>query len=154
MNARPCLRWIADLPKRKFLLLLLLILSTLSWAANEGRIARSWFTTAIEDREPVDRVVVLDNSHDTLYFFTDVRHMEGHSITHSWEYNGQVISKKTFEIKGPRWRVYSKKELDPSMTGKWSVVIRDERGWPLTVAIFEYVDKAEGGKSMILPLSE
>jgi len=140
---------------KKWLLPLLALFSLgVASAASTGSISRSQFTTQINDREPVDQVVVLDNSISTLYFFTDVRHMEGQTITHSWEYNGQVISKKQFKIKGARWRVYSQKDLDPSMTGKWTVVIRDERGWPLTVAVFRYVDSESGEKSMILPLAE
>ncbi len=140
---------------KKWLLPLLALFSlTAVHAASKGSIARSQFTTHIDDREPVDQVVVLDNSVTSLYFFTDVRHMEGQIITHSWEYNGQVISKKQFKIKGARWRVYSQKDLDPSMTGKWTVVIRDDRGWPLTVAVFRYVDSDSGEKSMILPLAE
>lgn len=143
------------LMNKKWLLLLFLLFSIISaYAANNGSVARSQFTTRIEDREPVDQVVVLDNGITTLYFFTDVRHMEGQTVTHSWEYEGQLISKKEFTIKGPRWRVYSKKELDPSMTGKWTVILRDDRGWPLSVAVFRYVDQALGEKSMILPLSK
>ena len=140
--------------KKWLLSLLVLLCVTTADAASKGSIARSQFTTQIDDREPVDQVVVLDNSVTTLYFFTDVRHMEGQTITHSWEYNGQVISKKQFKIKGARWRVYSQKELDPSMTGKWTVVIRDDRGWPLMVSVFRYVDSESGKESMILPLTD
>ena len=140
--------------KKYLQLLFLLCLASPVFAANKGSIARAQFTTKIEDREPVDQVAVIDNSVTTLYFFADVRHMEGHSVTHSWEYNGQVISKKTFEVKGPRWRVYSKKELDPSMTGTWTVIVRDENGWPLMVVVFRYVDSASGEENIILPLAD
>lgn len=145
---------INNFKNKKSVLLVLLFLITPIYATSNENIARSQFTTDIDDREPVDQVMVLDNSVTTVYFFTDVRGLEGQSVTHSWEYDGQVISKKEFKVKGPRWRVYSQKELDPSMTGKWTVIIRDDRGWPLTVAVFRYVDSASGEKSMILPLSE
>ncbi len=140
--------------KKWLLLLFLLCLLSPVFAANKGNIARAQFTTKIEDREPVDQVVVIDNSITTLYFFADVRHMEGRAVTHSWEYDCQVISKKTFTIKGPRWRIYSQKELLPSMTGKWTVVVRDDRGWPLTAVVFRYVDRASGEENIILPLAE
>ena len=143
------------LSNKKWLLLLFsLCLLSPVFAANKGNIARAQFTTKIEDREPVDQVAVLDNSITTLYFFADVRHMEGRTVTHSWEYDGQVISKKTFTIKGPRWRIYSQKELLPSMTGKWTVIVRDDSGWPLTAAVFRYVDSASGEENIILPLAE
>ncbi len=143
-----------DLSINKWLLLFALFSLMPVYAADTGSIARSQFTTRIEDREPVDRVLVLNNNITTLYFFTDVRHMEGRTVTHIWEYNDQVIAKKQFNIKGPRWRVFSQKELDPSMTGEWTVIIKDDRGWPLAVSVFRYVDSESGEKTAILPLSK
>ncbi len=139
---------------KKCLLLFALFFIAPVYAANNGNIARAQFTTRIEDREPVDQVLVLNNNVTNLYFFTDVRNMEGRTITHIWEYNGQVIAKKQFSIKGPRWRVFSQKELDPSMTGKWTVIVKDDRGWPLTISIFRYVDSEAGEQTMILPWSK
>ncbi len=137
----------------KICLLLIAVFSiTPVYAENNGSIARSQFTTRIEDREPVDQVLVLNNNITTVYFFTDVRHMEGRTVTHVWEYNGHVIAKKRFSIKGPRWRVFSQKELDPSMTGIWTVIVKNDRGWPLAVSIFRYVDSKSGEKTKILPL--
>ncbi len=142
------------LSDKKWLLLVVLFFMTPVYAANNGSIARAQFTTRIEDREPVDQVLVLNNNITTLYFFTDVRNMEGRTITHIWEYKGQVMAKKQFSIKGPRWRVFSQKELDPSMTGKWTVIVKDDRGWPLAVSIFRYVDSESGEKTAILPVSK
>ncbi|HEB57027.1 MAG TPA: DUF2914 domain-containing protein [Gammaproteobacteria bacterium] len=137
---------------KKWLLLFALCSMAPVYAANNGTVARSQFTTRIENREPVDQVLVLNNDITTLYFFTDVRNMEGRTVTHIWEYNGQVIAMKQFSIKGPRWRVFSQKELDPSMTGEWTVIIKDDRGWPLAVSVFRYVDSESGKKNIILPL--
>lgn len=142
------------LSDKKWLLLFALFSIAPVYAANKATVARSQFTTRIEDREPVDQVLVLNNDVTTLYFFTDVRNMEGRTVTHIWEYNGQAIARKQFSIKGPRWRVFSKKELDPSMTGKWTVIVKDDRGWPLTISVFRYVDSKSGEKTMILPLSK
>jgi len=137
--------------KSWFLLLLLFFIAPV-YAENKGSIARAQFTTEIQNREPVDQVLAIKNDITTVYFFTDVRHMEGRTVTHNWEYNGQIIAKKKFKIKGPRWRIFSKKELQPSMTGKWTVIVRDDQGWPLTVSIFHYLDSQSGEKNMILPL--
>lgn len=73
----------------------------------------------------------------SLYYFTDLRNLEGRTVLHRWEYEGQVISEIPFEVKGPRWRVFSKKVLDPAMTGKWTVVVVDQSGWPIHASIFE-----------------
>lgn len=105
---------------------------------TDAGVARASFTTEIVAREPVDQVVTLPNSYSEVYYFTDLRNLEGRTITHQWEFEGQVISKVNFEVAGPRWRVHSKKTLDPSMTGKWTVMVLDESGWPLHASMFQY----------------
>jgi hypothetical protein len=110
---------------------------------SDGSVARAAFTTAIVDREPADQVVTLDNSVTKVFFFTDLRHLEGRTVTHRWEYNGQVVSEVPFEVGGPRWRVNSFKELDPTMLGKWTVLVVDQSGWPLYAADFLYRQKSD-----------
>jgi len=120
---------------------------------HEGSVARAVFTTAIADREPTDRVLVLSSTVDEVYFFTDVRHMEGRKIVHRWEYEGRTIQEVPFEIKGPRWRVYSRKSMAGANVGKWRVIVTDAAGWPLKAGVFEYVaPNADGTEaSVILP---
>ncbi len=106
--------------------------------APDAGVARAQFTTAIVDREPVDRVVVLQAPLDTVYFFTELRHLEGRTVVHRWEYRGEVQSQVSFQVKGPRWRVFSKKRIKPGQPGEWSVTVLDSSGWPLAVELFRY----------------
>lgn len=121
--------------------------------AGKRRVVRGIFTTDIENREPVDQVLVLTNDHDVIYFFTDLRHFEGETVTHRWEYENNLVSEKKFEVGGPRWRVYSRKQLNPRMTGRWSVVVTDGKGWPIYAAMFDYVDKnrAQASSAILAP---
>ncbi|MCU7796145.1 MAG: DUF2914 domain-containing protein [Candidatus Thiodiazotropha sp. (ex Semelilucina semeliformis)] len=98
--------------------------------------ARALFTTGIVNREPVDQVVSLDAYQGDIYFFTDLRNLEGRSVTHRWEFEGQFMGQIDFAVGGPRWRVYSKKTLNPGVSGKWTVLVLDESGWPLHASIF------------------
>ena len=107
-------------------------------AAADARIARAQFTTSIVNREPVDRVLVVSPPVEELYFFTDIRHMEGDTATHSWRYGGELISKVSFDVGGPRWRVYSKVRLEPYQFGDWSVTVTDGSGWPLYTEMFRF----------------
>lgn len=141
------------------LVLILAGRSPVSHAADEickpatGKVARAMFTTMIDNREPVNRVLILENKTRDLYFFTDLRHMQGQTITHRWEYEGRVVDKKTFDVKGPRWRVYSRHQLDRKMLGRWTVVVTDESGCPLKAVIFQYVQSdGDGRGSAIIDL--
>jgi len=111
-------------------------------------VARAQFTSAIRNREPVDQLVVATPRIKEVYFFTDLRHLEGRTVTHRWEYQGKVISRVPFKVRGPRWRVNSKKEIDPDQIGEWSVTVVDESGWPLYTEMFRY----ENGSPVLLPV--
>ena len=102
------------------------------------RVMRAQFTTAIDNREPVDQLVVLSPPQVEVFFFTELGNLEGRTVTHHWEYQGQVVSRVPFEVKGPRWRVNSKYILEPDQFGEWSVTVIDESGWPLYTELFRY----------------
>ena len=104
----------------------------------DWRVVRAQFATAIDEREPVDQVVVLSPPQEEVFFFSELRNLEGRTVTHRWEYQGQVVSRVPFEVKGPRWRVYSKYSLEPDRFGEWSVTVVDESGWPLYTELFRY----------------
>jgi len=118
--------------------------SFVSFAAKttipKGNIARAFFSTAIVNKEPVNRLLV-GSELEKIYFFTDIRNMEGQTIYHRWEYKDKVISKKKFDVKKSSWRVFSSYKIKPNMTGKWTVVVTDERGWPLKAVIFHFVKR-------------
>lgn len=102
------------------------------------KVARAQFTTAIDNREPVDQVVLLVAPQDEIFFFTDLRHLQGRKVQHRWSYQGQVVSRVPFEVEGERWRVYSRMRIHPEQTGEWSVTVFDESGWPLHTELFRY----------------
>jgi len=106
--------------------------------ARNEYVARATFTTAIVNREPVDRVLVLAPPVTEIYFFTDLRNLKGRTVTHRWRYRGEVVSQVPFAVEGDRWRVYSKKLLPPDSFGEWSVTVSDDAGLPLYVELFRY----------------
>lgn len=95
--------------------------------ASDGHVARATFTSAIEDREPVDRLVRLESESESepghVYFFTELRDMTGQIARHRWQYNDQIVAEKTFEIKGPRWRVWSGRPFEMNHVGVWKVSV-------------------------------
>lgn len=102
----------------------------------DAYVARAIFTTGVVNREPVDQVVSLDPEQQSIYFFTDLRNLQGRIVKHRWEFEGQFMGEIEFRVGGPRWRVYSKKTLNPGVSGKWTVLVLDESGWPLHASMF------------------
>jgi hypothetical protein len=91
--------------------------------AKEGEVARAAFAQAIEDREPMGEIEHLPEGADEVYYFTELRGLEGQTVTHRWLYQGEVKAEVSFEVGGPRWRVYSSKDLLPDWTGDWTVEV-------------------------------
>ena len=97
-------------------------------APASDAVVRAVFTTAVADREPADQITSLKNDVPQVYFYTELIDLEGQSVTHKWEYAGEVKAEVRFDVKAPRWRVWSSKKLDPSWTGEWTVSVVDGSG--------------------------
>ena len=93
-----------------------------------GPLARALFTTAIEAREPVDRIDSLATSAERVYFFTDIVGLQGQTVIHRWTYNDEVKAEVPIKVRSPRWRAYSSKKLLPGWTGDWKVEVVDTSG--------------------------
>lgn len=114
----------------------------------EAKVARAQFTNGISNREPVDQIVILTAPANEIYFFTDIRNMEGRVAVHNWEYRGKVMSIVPFQVGGQRWRVYSKMVIEPDQAGEWSVMVVDqETDWPLYSELFRYEVPADFPRS-------
>jgi hypothetical protein len=112
--------------------------------AVSGEVARAMFATEIVDREPVDAIDSLTTGADRVFFFTELRDFGGTTVTHRWEWNGEVMAEVPFDVGGPRWRVYSTKSLQPGWVGTWTVTVLDPSGTVLETRSLEYRPAAEG----------
>ncbi len=128
--------------KRYTLLALLMLLSPLQ-NLIAGEVARAQFTSAIEAREPVDEITVLSNNVNKVYFFSELRNLQGETVTHRWIYAGKLMAEVSFNVGGPRWRVNSSKTLLPGWTGKWSVAVVDGTGAILSEDSFQYIEAVQ-----------
>ena len=73
---------------------------------------RAKFTSGIENREPVDEMLIITKDEGRVSFFTEIKERAGETIVHVWK-NGDVeFFKKSFDVKGPRWRVWSSVSTD------------------------------------------
>lgn len=92
-------------------------------AAPQGPSVLAQFTTGVENREPIDQVSFVENEARKIFFFTDLRGLEGRTVIHRWVYGGNVVAEVSFDVRGPRWRVWSSKDLMPDWIGDWTVEI-------------------------------
>ena len=119
-----------------------LLLSAHVQSAETG-VSRSVFTSAIENKEPVSELKTISNDIGNVYFFTELRGLSGHTITHRWEYNNKILAEVPFKIAANRWRTWSSKSILPSWTGTWTVSVLDVGGNIIEQNEFEYVKKAQ-----------
>jgi len=103
-----------------------------------GTVYRKAFTSAISNREPVDRLETVTDPVAPIYFFTDLRGFSGQVITHQWWYGDQLMAEVQFKVKGPRWRVWSSKNIPPSWTGQWRVTVVDSGGDVIDEGVLHY----------------
>ncbi len=98
-----------------------------AWSADPA-VSRAQFTSAVLDREPTDDLTAINPGSEKIFFFTELRNMDGTSITHRWSLNGAVMAEVSFKVRASRWRVYSSKTLLPEWRGEWVVDVLDENG--------------------------
>jgi hypothetical protein len=96
------------------------------------------FTTGVENREPVDQVTFVENGAAKIYFFSDLRNLEDQVVTHRWSYQGETVARVDFQVRGPRWRVWSTKELRADLIGDWTVEIVTESGEVIAAETFTH----------------
>lgn len=110
--------------------------------APAGTVARAVVTHGVEDREPIDDVTSVGSDTRLLFFFTDLRDLAGTNVVHQWKRGDETMAEVAFHVGGPRWRVWSTKNFDPSWTGAWSVQVVNEDGDVLARRDFSYVTVA------------
>lgn len=126
----------------KFIVTSLMFFITCSAYAEDG-VSRAVITSAIEEREPVDQLKELANDQTKVYFFTEIKGMKGHALTHRWQQGEKVQAEIKFEIGGDRWRVWSSKNLNESWLGEWTVSVIDAGENIITQQKFNYIEAAE-----------
>jgi len=122
------------------LLALLIVAITPLSVVNAGEVARAQFTSAIEQREPVDEITILSNNINKIHFFSELRDLQDQTVTHRWMFAGKVMAEVSFNVGGPRWRVNSSKTLLPGWVGDWVVAVVDGSGNVVAEYSLQYVE--------------
>jgi hypothetical protein len=104
-------------------------------------VARAVLTYDINNKEPageIAKVVSVAGKKPTwVYYFTELKSMNGSKVYHEWLKNGVLDSKKELIISGDAWRTSSRKLLADSEKGNWTVRLIDEQGQLLNEKSFK-----------------
>lgn len=123
---------------KKVLVTIVSMAALIAFSAVQAEVARSIITSGVEDREPVSDLEQVPASHEQIFFFTELRDMTDRSVTHIWKYNNEVMAEVPFNVGGPRWRVWSSKQMLPGWTGEWQVEVVDDTGAVIVQKTFTY----------------
>ncbi|WP_411727653.1 DUF2914 domain-containing protein [Methyloglobulus sp.] len=93
-------------------------------------VARSQLTSEIEKNEPVDslKLPLKIGKKETLwiYYFVELKGMEGKTVYHEWWLNGNLVSRKKVNISANPWRTASKQLITYTTNNDWVVRLVDE----------------------------
>lgn len=94
-------------------------------------IARMSVTTSVTNLEPgptMDSPLRLSSGQKrTIYYFTELRGLDGRTIIHQWEWNGRVIHRRELHPHSQAWRAYSGLPITGDTPGWWTVSAIDAK---------------------------
>ena len=114
-------------------------------AAPTPYVAQALFTHAVVHHQPVDSITRLSGGANQIYYFADLRNMTGQTVTERWTYHGRLVAQMFFQVRGPRWRVYTRAQLAPSEPGVWQAAVINGAGLTLAVNTLIYQPDAPSG---------
>ena len=102
---------------------------------------RAVLTYGINNKEPAGEIAkavnVGEKNPTWVYYFTELKSMNGNKVYHEWLKNGVLDSRQELIISGDAWRTSSRKLLADSAKGNWTVRLIDEHGQLLNEKSFK-----------------
>jgi hypothetical protein len=96
------------------------------------RVRRALLVTAITDKEPRGEIAqtlrIRKATSLTLYYFTELRGMNGKTVYHEWLQDGVSVTKQALPVAADRWRISTQHTFDDQAAGNWAVKLIDEKG--------------------------
>ena len=85
---------------------------------------------SVENRNPVGAGDKFQTDVGRIYVYTKVAldASQEAKIKHVWRFKGKDVANVILTVKGPQWRTYSSKQMDPTHKGDWAVDVTTEKG--------------------------
>lgn len=117
------------------------VIKDLGYSKLNHNVTRAVLTYGINNKEPtgeIAKAVNVGKKNPTwVYYFTELKSMNGNKVYHEWLKNGVLDSKRELIISGDAWRTSSRKLLADSAKGNWTVRLVDEHGQVLNEKSFK-----------------
>ena len=104
--------------------------------APPSPVERAVVCTDVVEREPVGAAESFPGDVSRLFCFTEIRGLEGTTITHAWIHDGKTRARVELPVRSNRWRTWSTKKISPAWTGHWQVKVLDADGIVLSTQDF------------------
>jgi len=107
------------------------------------RVAEITICRDVAEKAPQDQGTSFPADVGMLACFTDVREAGApREIVHKWYVGDQLVSEVPMEVRGPRWRCWSKKEILPEWKGNCRVEVLSASGDLIAETQFALVEPA------------
>ncbi|PPD49242.1 MAG: hypothetical protein CTY13_03740 [Methylobacter sp.] len=96
-----------------------------------NNVVRALVTGQISNKEPgkaISRLVIVDKTPASIYYFNELKQMNGQKVYHEWLKNNQLVSRHELIVAADNWRTSSHKLLSGSGEGEWQVRLIDQKG--------------------------
>lgn len=94
-------------------------------------VVRALVTGQMNNKEPgtaISRLVIVDKTPASIYYFNELKQMNGQKVYHEWLKNNQLVSRHELIVAADNWRTSSHKLLSGSGEGQWLVRLIDQKG--------------------------
>jgi hypothetical protein len=109
-----------------------------------NNVVRALVTGQMNNKEPgtaINRLVIFDKTPTSIYYFNELKQMNGQKVYHEWLKNNKLISRHELIVAADNWRTSSHKLLSASGEGQWMVRVIDQTGHVLHENKFKVVLK-------------
>lgn len=98
----------------------------------DKHVVRALLSSAPNNDEPGERikspVKIAENQTQELFYFVQAKNLKNSILFHRWYKDGQLMSKKQFNVKSNNARLISSHKLTAKDIGQWQVVLLDKKG--------------------------
>jgi hypothetical protein len=98
----------------------------------DKHVVRALLSSAPNNDEPGERikspVKIAENQTQELFYFVQTKNLKNSILFHRWYKDGQVMSKKQFNVKSNNAKLISSHKLTAKDIGQWQVVLIDKKG--------------------------